>query len=285
MSGTPALTWRPSSPALAPFVASIGYLEGRFSHQRERSLPSGMTQLLVNLHSDELHSFDAEDHTVAQSTGGAALQGASARPCLIDPSQQRAILWVNFRLGGAYPFFPEPAPESRDLLVDLADLWGRDGATLRERLLNAGSPVEMLRTVECVLLARAARPLQRDPAISAAGLALHRGVSVADVADRLGWTPKRLGQRFSEQIGLTPKLFGRVRRFQRLVRAAGDGADGQWARLAAECGYHDQAHLIHDFRALAGITPAAYAPRSPGEFNHVPISTSDEDGARIRMGP
>ncbi len=263
---------RPSSPALAPFVSSIGYLEGQFSHRRERAMPSGMTQLLINLDRDELHTYDA-DSGVARSTSGAAFQGAAARPSVIDASQQRAIVWVCFRLGGAYPFLPLPVGEARDQLVDLAELWGRDGATLRERLLAVRTPAEKLRTVESVLLARAARPLERDPAISAAGLALHRGAAVAEVADRLGWTPKRLGQRFSEQIGLTPKLFGRVRRFQRLLRTAAspDGGQGQWARLAGDCGYHDQAHLIHDFRAFAGITPAEYAPRSPQEPNHLPL--------------
>ncbi|WP_157851244.1 MULTISPECIES: AraC family transcriptional regulator [Streptomyces] len=50
----------------------------------------------------------------------------------------------------------------------------------------------------------------------------------------------------------------------------GHGAP-DWAALAADCGYHDQAHLIHEFRALAGITPTAYAPRSRLERNHVPL--------------
>jgi AraC-like DNA-binding protein len=272
MSRPTATVRRPSAPALAPFVASIGYLEGQFAHRRERAMPSGMAQLLINLDRDELHSYD-EAGLVSARSSGAALQGAAVRPSIIDASQQRAIIWVSFRLGGAFPFFPMPASDARDQLVDLAEFWGRDGATLRERLLAIDSPAGKLRAVEGVLLARAARPLERDPAVAVAGLALHRGVAVAEVADRLGWTPRRLGQRFAEQVGLTPKLFGRVRRFQRLLRSAGPvgAADGQWARLAGECGYHDQAHLIHEFRAFAGITPAGYRPRSAGELNHVPL--------------
>ena len=105
----------------------------------------------------------------------------------------------------------------------------------------------------------------------AAAAALHRGASVAAAADRVGWTPKRLGRAFAVRIGLSPKRFARVRRFQRLVRVASVDPAPDWARLAAEHGYHDQAHLIHEFRAHAARTPGAYRPRSPAEPNHVPV--------------
>jgi AraC-like DNA-binding protein len=248
-------------------VSSIGYFEGEFAHARELAVPSATMQLLVNLDHDLLSS----DTGTVRHTGGAALQGPHARPAVIDPAQQRAILWVGFRLGGAYPFFSAPAEATRDQLVDLGELWGRGGAVLRERLLASSTPEEKLRTVEDVLLARAVRPLERDPAITLAAQALHCGATVTAVADRLGWTSKRLMRRFTEQIGLPPKRFARVRRFQRLLAAVGGRRDVDWARLAVEYGYHDQAHLIHDFRAFAGMTPTEYAPRSPGEHNHIPL--------------
>jgi transcriptional regulator GlxA family with amidase domain len=83
---------------------------------------------------------------------------------------------------------------------------------------------------------------------------------------------ERLTRCFSQQIGLTPKRFARVRRFQRtLRRSAAEVVPVDWARLAAECGFYDQAHLIHEFRAHAGRTPLEYSPRSPAEQNHVPV--------------
>ncbi|MGN9906541.1 helix-turn-helix domain-containing protein [Phytohabitans sp. LJ34] len=254
-------------PALAPFIASMGYLEGRFPHGRERVLPTGTVQLLVNLDRDALHS--APDGLPPVRTGGAALQGATARPAVVDTADQRAIVWVAFRPGGAAPFFPGLA-EACDQLVPLDALWGRRAAALRERLLAAGSPDEMREVVEAALLA-AADPPQPDPALTAAVAALHGGASVAEAADRLGWTTKRLVRLFSARVGLAPKRFARVRRFQRLLSAATGRPDGDWARLAADCGYHDQAHMIHDFRALAGQSPTQWTPRSSAEPNHVPL--------------
>jgi AraC-like DNA-binding protein len=265
---------RPRSPALAPFVASMGYLEGRFPHGRERVLPTGTVQLLVNLDRDALHS--APDGLPPIRTGGAALQGPSARSAVVETADQRAIVWVGFRPGGAAPFFPGLA-EARDQLVPLDAVWGRRGRALRDRLLAAGSADEMLAAVEDALLA-AAEPPRPDPALAAAVAALHRGASVAEAADRLGWTTKRLVRLFGAQVGLAPKRFARVRRFQRLLSAAATrlgGTGGDWARLAAECGYHDQAHMIHDFRSFAGQSPSEYTPRSAEERNHVPFLQGD----------
>jgi AraC-like DNA-binding protein len=107
-----------------------------------------------------------------------------------------------------------------------------------------------------------------------AARALHRGAGVAEVADRLGWSFTRLLRRFADQVGLTPKRFARVRRFQRLLASITSTAPPgavDWAQRAVDIGYHDQAHMIHEFRALAGLCPTKYAPRSPGERNHVPL--------------
>ncbi|WP_435281785.1 helix-turn-helix domain-containing protein [Streptomyces koelreuteriae] len=268
-----SLTVRPSAAVLGPLIGALGYAEGRFAHAAELALPTGGAQLLVNLDGDAFSSSPPAG--AARRTRGAAVQGPYTEPALIDPAQQRAVVWVAFRPAGAYPFLPAPVSAVRDELVGLDELWGTDGAVLRERTLQAmaaGGPEAGLRELESALLERAARPLEPDPAVRLAAGLLDRGTPVGEVADRLGWTSRRLARRCAEQLGLPPKRYARVRRFQRLLRRVNSGAgEPDWAALAADCGYHDQAHLIHEFRALAGITPTAYAPRSPLERNHVPL--------------
>jgi len=263
-------TGRPG-PALEPFIESIWYYESALPLARERILPTGTMQLLVNLDQDELRSYHGDGYGEVAAIGGAGLCGVHAGHFAIDTAEQRAIMGVVFKPGGAYPFFAPPADATRDQHVALDDLWGRDGAVLRERLLEARGPAAKLRTLEAALLSRRVRSLERDPAVAFAIEALERDVTVAAVTERLGMTARTFIRRFASQVGLTPKRYARVRRFQRVLAAIERGRAVDWAQVALACGYFDQAHLIHDFRAFAGVSPTAYRPRFEGERNHMAL--------------
>jgi AraC-like DNA-binding protein len=178
---------------------------------------------------------------------------------------------VAFRSGGAFPFFRPPADEVTGAHVGLDALWGRDGAALRERLLEASAPDAILDTLERELLAKAVRPLAPDAALDFAVSAFDRGATVATVLSRIGGSSRRFLRAFAERVGLTPKRFGRVRRFRRVLESIELGRPVHWTQVALACGYFDQAHLINDFREFSGLTPTAYAPRNYGDRLHVPL--------------
>jgi transcriptional regulator GlxA family with amidase domain len=101
------------------------------------------------------------------------------------------------------------------------------------------------------------------------------GVRVRDVARRVGLSDRRFIEVFRAEVGMTPKAYSRVRRFQRALaaaRAVGAGRP-EWARVAAACGYFDQSHLVHDFREFSGFGPAECLRqfRVPAKQNHVPV--------------
>jgi transcriptional regulator GlxA family with amidase domain len=91
------------------------------------------------------------------------------------------------------------------------------------------------------------------------------------VTGKIGMSQRRAAQLFHEQIGVSPKTFHRVRRFQRTLLRLRGVRQADWAELAVECGYYDQAHLSHDFRQIAGMTPSGYVAAATEHLNHVPL--------------
>jgi AraC-like DNA-binding protein len=263
---------RPRSALLAGLVRSVACGGEAVPPARERVLPFGGVSLLVNLHEDEFRTYHGPRSEIVRRTGGAVLAGPRAGPVVIDTEEQRCLVEVNFEPGGAWPFFGIPLAAARDELVELGELWGRDGAVLRERLLEASTVQEKLELAELALVAHAVRPLDADPAVGYAVAAFEHGLPVSAVTDRLGVLPKRLVGLFRDQLGLTPKRFSRIRRLQRLLGAIEPAEPIDWSRLALAHGYYDQSHLVNDFGELTGITPTAYRARSTDAHNHVPLA-------------
>lgn len=87
--------------------------------------------------------------------------------------------------------------------------------------------------------------------------------------ERSGLSRKRFVRIFRDEVGQTPKLFSPIRRFQGLLHLIASGRRVDWAELALMCGYCDQAHFTHDFRAFAGLNPGAYLTRRGAHRNHV----------------
>jgi len=94
--------------------------------------------------------------------------------------------------------------------------------------------------------------------------------SVANVNELTGLSAKRLIALFREEVGLTPKAYWRVRRFQGALRRI-DRGKRNGAQLAAELGYFDQAHFDREFRAFCGLSPSQYLAREVERPNHVPL--------------
>ncbi|WP_353619980.1 DUF6597 domain-containing transcriptional factor [Comamonas sp. JC664] len=126
----------PRSPTLAPLVEPLWTYDGQLSHRFERVLPSGRLQLLVNLHEDAFRACGL-DGGLEHQTRGVALQGAHTAPRVVDTASPSSSCGVSFASAGASPLLGMPASELARKLVDLYELWGRDGTILRERPLQA----------------------------------------------------------------------------------------------------------------------------------------------------
>jgi AraC-like DNA-binding protein len=226
-------------------------------HERERVLPDGSIELVIDL----VHA------------GGSVIVGAHSRFFVIDTAGPISVVGVHFKPGGARPFLGLPAGELQNQLIPLGDVLGRFAGELRERLLEA-APGERFEVLENCLLERAHGRLVRHGAVSFAVDQLQRAHPkplVADVVDRIGLSHRCFNEHFVAEVGLTPKLFARLMRFQDLIRGIGSGRGGQWADIALSCGYSDQAHFAHDFRAFSGLNASAYLAQRTERIFHVPL--------------
>ncbi|MFL5692257.1 MAG: DUF6597 domain-containing transcriptional factor [Ktedonobacteraceae bacterium] len=263
-------------PPLAAFVDVFWLYEGDApQHTKERRLPDGTMELVVNLREDTLRVYDRQHHDQFQSFRGCMLSGMHTEFSVIDTACQAAIMGVHFKPGGAFPFLSLPASELRDTHVSLDMLWGATARDLYEQLLAAQTPETRFRILEQSLLAHLARSWSRHPAVTFA-LSEFQNVShmqtISAVTERIGLSQRRFIQVFYEEVGLTPKLFCRVRRFQEVLRLMGTGQRVKLAEIALASGYFDQAHFIHDFQAFSGLNPQAYLMHRGEHHNHVPLS-------------
>jgi AraC-like DNA-binding protein len=147
----------------------------------------------------------------------------------------------------------------------------RATARLREQLLEAATPDAALDVLEWTLRATCLGRA-RHPAVAFALEAFLRRPDVGrvgEVTSAIALSPKRFIERFKADVGITPKRYCRLLRFQQAVGRAHAAREVDWAEVALACGYFDQPHCIHDFREFSGLTPTAYGARRTAFQNHV----------------
>jgi len=271
---------RTPRPPLDALVASIWICrDGPRPHALERILPTGSTQLIVNLKENETRLYDPHDPRRVVVTDGTIFSGTWTCYQVIDTAEQEYVAGVAFRPGGSAAFIKVPGYETRDADTPLELIWGRGRtADLRDQLLERNDADAQLDALEGALAAML-RPAGVHPAVVFALRAFDRAplsTSIERVTDAIGLSAKRFIERFKAEVGVSPKRYCRIRRFQQAVARAHRGAPVDWAQVALECGYYDQAHFIHEFRSFAGLTPTGYQGARTAFQNHVKFLQSGE---------
>jgi AraC-like DNA-binding protein len=266
------LTYIPGPP-LSDSVELFWYYD-RYAqrHARERILPTGDVRLIIKLGEDVLTTYDDDGLRPMGTYRGPLVWGPHSEHSIIGTPPLASCMGVNFTPGGATAFFGATAGEPAGLKIPLDDLWGRAAGELYERLLEAKSPGVRFRILERILLDRVVAAPERHPAVRYAIDAFQAASgnrTIGEVSEETGLSPRRFIELFRAQVGLTPKLYCRVRRFQAALALIERRAQPNWVDLACRCGYFDQAHFIRDFRAFSGLSPTGYLADRTDHRNHV----------------
>lgn len=246
-------------------------------------MPDGRMAVIINLRQDELRAYDPQNPRRWSRTAGTVVVGPRGTGEVIDTACQAEIMGVHFRPGGLRALLGLPAAELAECQVDLAHVWDEDGGALRDRLVAATTVRARFQIMEVTLRRRLA-PTQAEAADAVVSFAVGelesgRARRVEDVMARTGYSARHFNRLFTDAVGLAPKVYHRVQRFRRVLRELHGPRPRELVDLAMDAGYYDQAHFTHDFRRLAGCTPAEYLRRRPDNPYHLPIPRDDDDGA------
>jgi AraC-like DNA-binding protein len=267
------------APQLRPYIAWYsGYRQRGVPPMSHRGMPSPYMTLILTL-DDPLTIAAHPDAGQPPGDYQLLLGGLHTTPALITHEGRQSGVQIALSPLGARVLLGLPAGEFAGLDLPADEVLGTDIVMAQEALRLAADWPGRFAALDAWLTRRAVRlsAPRVSPQVSHAWrLLLHVGgaMTIAAVADEVGWSQRRLADRFAAEIGLAPKAAARVIRFDRARRrlaarardASPDGLGLGLADLAAACGYFDQAHLNREFRALAGCAPMSWLAE---EFRNV----------------
>ena len=247
-------------PILRDFVEAIWVqdLPGASRQRPSWVLPTGTVELLFQYRDPLAHVEKDGDRSMPLSY----VTGQRTRPVLPVATGDTGIVLVSLFPWTLPRLFRAPPSELVDGYTDLRLLLPRDRLDrLEESLSRAGASarVELVQALLADLLRRE-RPDARIRRATERLAKRDAPPGISGLASELGWSPRTFRRRFHDEVGIAPKTFQRIMRFQHALRLGRAGRG--WSRVAADCHYSDQAHLIREMREFSGRTPG----RLPGEL-------------------
>lgn len=241
----------------------VGWTERTRSPMRRKELPFPGVPLILNF-GPPFRLLDPNDPVKPGLVRSSFVAGMHQQFALTESPGYSSCLQVNLTPLGGFTVLGLPMHRIANQVIEVDDLFGAPGKGLIERLADAPDWEGRFDLLDDFLFQRALRGPHPSTQLSWAWhqLCLSNGqVSIGDLGKELRVSRRHLVAQFREQVGLSPKLVGRIMRFNRVVSLLKLDAGARWSRIAHECGYHDQSHLNHDFRQFAGATPSEYLGR------------------------
>jgi AraC-like DNA-binding protein len=263
---------KPNASA-ARFVKCYWLLEdSEPSSSAQRIVPDGRAQLILNLG----RPYQAQTNRGWQLQPKCFFIGQITAPLLLRATGPFRMIGINFHPHAASQLLKIPMCQLTDTAaISLDDF---SGQLFREftRIEELRSPLEWFPALDHIIHTLGERGVTDNRLLSVAVKKLEQAgglMSIATVADHVGLSSRQFERRFTQAAGITPKLFCRIQRFQRVFPILENEHSG-WADAAVRCGYYDQAHLIRDFREFAGKPPIALLAKETDLARHFLQSAS-----------
>lgn len=261
-------------PPLSNFIEHFFYYDGYHAeHAMEKFLPDGSIDMLIDLTESPKKLFHDEEGTTYTTFKKSWISGMKTDFILIDASVTH-MMGVHFSPGGCYPFIDLPVSELNNITVEVDSVWGNEIHSIRDAILNETSIDKKFSILENYFMLKGKDRMENHALVHYSVKQLVQNPqmwTIKRLSDKTGVTPKHLITLFKKYVGLSPKMFSRVYKFQKVIHLIEQQKKVDWASLAYECGYFDQAHFIKEFRDFSGINPSSYLEQRGPYINYVPL--------------
>jgi len=263
---------------LREFVKHFIYFEGFDPiHNIDRFLPDGNTEIIIELSENIQCIYDNETLTELQTCRHAWVSGVRTQPITIPSGRGTKKLIVAFKKGKALPFNKIPMHELADRVVDADIIFGNKFHGFREQLLASVSVHQMFLLTEKFLLQQAGDSLCADTQSKCVEFGVTHITNQPNIlvfqqfSSKIGYSQKHFIDLFKKQVGISPKRYLKIMRFQKALSEIEANKAIDWSRIAMESGFYDQAHFIGDFKNFSGFTPNQYMKRKTETLNYIPV--------------
>ncbi|MBN2732541.1 MAG: helix-turn-helix transcriptional regulator [Balneolaceae bacterium] len=260
---------------LSKHVDSVFYL-GLYNpeHEIERLLPDGTISLVIELDGKERHIYDNTDFEVVQTCRHSWLSGMHNKYISISALPDTELIGIRFKPGGFIPFIHSSVYKLYNKVVAASEYFPETIDSLRTSIITqdiAEDKLELVRewlhdnfeyadSVNTVI-DNACRQIVVNPTLS----------TLQEIKSDLKYSEKQFIHLFKQQVGITPKIFQRITRFNQILPKIQEKETLEWVQISEECGYFDQSHFIRDFKRFSGFNPSEFLDSSSGRTNFIPI--------------
>lgn len=272
-------TFAPPAP-FDTYVESVFHFKHfKPDHSIERVVPTGHLFVIFELDGFTRNTYDNETLEPNATFDRAWISGIHQNYLSISAHDDSEMLVIQFKAFGARPFLHLDLETIANRVVPASEVL--DGAllSLQANLLAAPDSAAKFAVVDTWLQQRYDDSLVPPGAIidMVSLLQQQPASKLKEVLDSYNGTQKHLISQFRKFVGLTPKQYQRVLRFNDVFATMQGDQFLSWADIAQLCGYSDQSHFIREFKNFSGFSPEGFLQQEFDEeaSNFFPL---DRDG-------
>ncbi len=268
-------THRLSSP-LDKYIESIFHFKGFMpDHSIERVVPTSHIYIIFELDGIPRNTFDNKTLAPNRTYTKVWVSGMHRNYISISAHPKSEMLVIQFKPFGAYPFFHFPIQRLNEQILPAEEILGEEILSLREAILAEEASEEKFALAEQWLTHRYDSSKQPPTELLdiLKQLTCQSATNYHQVIGSYSSTQKHLIDQFKKYIGLTPKYFQRILRFNEVLQHIQKKEDISWAYIAYQCAFSDQSHFIKEFKHFSGFNPKVFIQQgySEDEINFFPL--------------